>query len=835
MASALEALGTDAGAGLAEEEAARRLLADGPNALVERRRRGPFLVFLSQFSDFMVIVLLVAAALAGAIGETLDAVAILVIVVLNAIFGFLHEHRAAQSIALLRALAAPQARVRRSGAVRSVPADSLVKGDIVLLEAGNVVPADLRLTQVASLRVDESVLTGEAHPVDKHTAPALNADEPLGDRLGMAFSGTVVTYGNGVGVVTATGMATELGRIAELLHSAEDTPSPLQRRLAQLARWLAVAVLGLCAFIFGVGLLRGVEPVLMFLTALSLAVAAIPEALPAVVTASLALGARRLVGRNALIRRLPAVETLGSVTVICADKTGTLTENRMRVQELRPDAAPGGVPVVLLRALALSNDAEVVPGGGAEGDPTEVALLEAAAARGMEKPALAELFPLLARLPFSAERGMMTTLHKEGEGVVAFVKGAPERVLARCVRALDGEAVGPVDAAAVLTEVDAMAAEGLRVLAFGVRRFPSVPDPLTPEDVERDLTFVGLAGLNDPARPEARAAIEECTAAGIRVVMISGDHPVTVDAMARRLGVTTTHARAAPEQKIDIVRALQRRGEVVAMTGDGVNDAPALRQADIGVAMGRGGTDVARQAADMILLDDNFATIVSAVREGRRIYDNIRKFVRYVMTCNSAEVWALFLAPLLGLPLPLLPIHLLWINMVTDGLPGLALASEPRERGAMRRPPRPLTESMFAHGLWQHILWVGLLLGGTCLVTQAWAWHTGSPRWQSMTFTVLALSQLGHLLAIRAEREPAWQGFLSNPALLGAVLFTVALQLATLYLPVFNTVLHTAPLTAGELAFCLAMSSVGFLAVEVEKTLVRRGVLYRETEMVVKA
>jgi Ca2+-transporting ATPase len=833
VASAAAELGTDLPQGLTEAEATRRLDAEGPNLLVEGRRRGPLVIFLSQFSDFMVLVLVVAAVLAGAIGETLDAAAILVIVILNAGFGFLHEHRAAQSIALLRALAAPHARIRRSGAVRPVPAASLVRGDVVLLQTGNVVPADLRLVDVVSLRIDESVLTGESHAVDKQTEASPAADEPLGDRRGMAFSGTVVTHGTGTGMVTATGMATELGRIAALLHGAEDTPSPLQRRLARLARWLALAVLALCAFIFGVGLLRGVEPVLMFLTALSLAVAAIPEALPAVVTASLAMGARRMVARHALIRQLPAVETLGSVTVICADKTGTLTENRMRVEALQPDGAAGGVPVVLLRALALSNDAEGTPEGEIRGDPTEVALVEAAAARGLEKSELLKAFPLMGTLPFSAERGMMTTLHREGDGVIVYVKGAPERVLDRCTSALEGDAAGPLEAGSALRSVDAMAADGLRVLAFAIRRLPSMPVPLAPEVVERDLTFVGLAGLHDPARPEARAAIQECMAAGIRVVMISGDHPVTVEAVARRLGVTATHARAAPEHKIDIVRELQRSGEVVAMTGDGVNDAPALRQADIGVAMGRGGTDVAREAADMVLLDDNFTTIVAAVREGRRIYDNIRKFVRYVMTCNSAELWALFLAPLLGLPLPLLPIHILWINVVTDGLPGMALAAEPEERGVMQRPPRPLGESMFAHGLWQHIVWVGLLLGGVCLFTQAWAWHTGSPRWQSMTFTVLALSQLGHLLAVRSEREPLFRGFFSNPALVGAVLLTIGLQLATLYVPWLNTVFHTAPLTAGELAFCLALSSVGMLAVEVEKLLVRRGVLYRETAMAV--
>jgi len=486
-----------------------------------------------------------------------------------------------------------------------------------------------------------------------------------------------------------------------------------------------------------------------------------------------------------------------------------------------------------LTALAVSNDAERLPDGRIHGDPTEVALFEAAAERGCEKAALQEVLPRLAELPFSPERGMMTTLHRDGDGVTAFIKGAPERVLERCTRRAGASGAEPLDRAAALGAVEALADDGLRVLAVASRHFPALPGRLSPEAVERDLTFLGLVGLHDPPRPEAQAAIEECQGAGIRVVMISGDHPATAAAIARHLGITSVHARAAPEQKIEIVRALQRRGEVVAMTGDGVNDAPALRQADIGVAMGRAGTDVAREAAHMVLLDDNFATIVAAVREGRRIYDNIRKFVRYVMTCNSAEIWALFLAPFLGLPMPLLPIQILWINVVTDGLPGLTLAVEPEERGVMRRPPRPPAESMFAHGLWQHVIWVGLLMGSVCLLTQAWAWHTGSPRWQSMTFTVLALLQLGHLLAIRSEREPFHRGFFSNLPLLGAVAVTVGLQLATLYVPALNAVFRTDPLPAGELLFCFALSAVGFLAVEGEKWLVRRGMLYRETAMAV--
>ena len=829
--SVVAEIGTDLEAGLDDAEAASRLARYGPNVLIEPPRRSPLRIFLSQFTDFMVLVLLGAAALAAAIGEPRDAGAILAIVLLNATFGFLHEHRTERALATLKAMAAPRARVRRSGALQDVPASSLVPGDLVLLEAGNVVPADLMIVEAARLRVDEAILTGESHPVDKTTAQAEGQEAPPGDRRSMAYDGTVVTYGRALGVVVATGMGTELGRIAELLQGTEEGRTPLQRRLARLARWLAIAVLALCAVIFTAGLLRGVEPVLMFLTALSLAVAAIPEALPAVVTASLAIGAHRMVKRHALVRRLPAVEALGSVSVICADKTGTLTQNRMVAQALVP-TSPGPD---LLTALALSNDAERSADGTVHGDPTEVALFEAAAGRGVEKGVVLEVHPLLAELPFSPERGMMTTLHGDGARVVAFTKGAPERLLERCAWRLGDRGIEPLDPLAMLGVAESLADAGLRVLAVATRRFDAVPRPLTSDNVERELTLLGLVGLHDPPRSEVRAAIEECGAAGIRVVMISGDHPATASAIARQLGITSVHARATPEQKILIVQALQERGEVVAMTGDGVNDAPALRQADVGVAMGRSGTDVAREAAPVVLLDDNFATIVAAVREGRRIYDNIRKFVRYVMTCNSAEIWSLFLAPFLGLPVPLLPIQILWINVVTDGLPGLALALEPEEHGVMRRPPRPLAESIFAHGLWQHIIWVGLLMGSVCLLTLAWAWRTGSPRWQSMTFTVLALSQLGHLLAIRSERQPFTRDFLSNPPLVVAVMLTVGLQMATLYVPALNTVFRTAPLTAGELVFCLGMSAVGFLAVEVEKWLMRRGLLYREAPTMVRS
>ena len=862
-----QALGVELPSGLSSERAGQALARHGPNRLVEQRRRDLGSILLGQFSDFMILVLISAAVVSGLLGELTDSIAILVIILLNAVIGVVQEYRAERALEALKRLAVPSVTVRRDGRPVTLASEALVPGDVLLLEAGNLVPADVRLVEASALQADEAALTGESTPVAKQVEALADAGLGVADRSNMLFRGTLVTYGHGEGVVVATGMDTQIGHIADLLERGRRPETPLQRRLARFGKRLAILVLLICAIIFLGGLLRGVEPLLMFLTAVSLAVAAIPEALPAVVTIALAIGAHKLVRHHALIRQLPAVETLGSVTVICSDKTGTLTQNRMRVEAFVVDGVTRrsgdelrGQPAdTLFAALALNNDSRFDDGDGVIGEPTEAALLQAVADSGRDARALRQAAPRVAELPFDASRKMMTTVHRSRSGLRTYTKGAPEAVAARCVRCMD--ATGRTDnddegfdRAALLRQAEGLAAEGYRVLAFACRDWQQLPDAPVGEGIETDLTFVGLVALLDPPRPEVREAVATCRAAGITPIMITGDHPVTARAIAERLGMarpgdrlltgrelarlsdaeldavigdTPVYARVAPEQKIRIVNALQERGEFVAMTGDGVNDAPALRRADIGVAMGGIGTDVAREAAHMVLLDDNFATIVSAVREGRRIFDNIRKFIRYTMTSNAGEIWTLFLAPFLGLPIPLLPIQILWINLVTDGLPGLALSFEPHEPGLMRRPPRPPGESIFAHGMGWHMLWIGLLIGGLSVGAQAWAYHAGNDHWQTMVFNVLTFAQLFHVMAIRSERQSLWRiGVFSNRPLLGAVALTFGLQLLVTYIPFLQGVFNTQSLSLAELALCLAMASLVLPAVELEKWLIRGGRLY---------
>ena len=851
-----QALASSLSQGLSAPEAARRLAADGKNLLQEAPPRPAWRMLLDQFRDFMILMLLAAALISAAIGEGVDSLAIVAILVVNACIGFVQEYRAAKAMQALKQLAAARARVLRGGAPAELDAAELVAGDLVILEAGDLIPADVRIVQAAAFGVDESVLTGESVPVEKQVDALADPALGVADRVNLAFKGTVATRGRARALVVATGMATELGRIATLLRQDEGSRTPLQERLSVLGTRLAYAALAICALVFAFGALRGESLLLMFMTAVSLAVAAVPEALPAVVTVALALGAAKMVRNQALIRRLPAVETLGSVSFICSDKTGTLTQNRMRVETLylAGSAAPAPIAVVdarqaqwLFLAAALNNDARGNSPDSWSGDPTEIALLAAAHAAGYDKQQLERDYPRIAELPFDSARKMMTTVHQHGAELTALVKGAPERVLARCVDARGADAAFSVEQS--LQRANAMAADGLRVIAFARRRLQGREQLRALERIETELEFLGLLGLIDPARPEAQEAVALCQGAGIAVVMITGDHPATAAHIARQLRIAAegsrviagaelgsmgepelracvrevrVYARVDPEQKIRIVTALQQHGECVAMTGDGVNDAPALKRADIGVAMGRVGTDVAREASDLVLLDDNFATIVRAVHEGRRIYDNIRRFVLFVLAGNTGEIVAIAAAPLFGLPIPLLPIQLLWINLVTDGLPGLALAAEGADADVMRQAPRPRGESMFARGLWQRILWVGLFIGAMTLAAQAWGWNGGSPRWQTMAFCVLTFAQMGLALAVRSERRSLFSlGLFSNPSLLAAVALTLVLQFAVVYVPAANAIFKTQPLSAWEMLLCCVAGLAVLAAVELQKWFIR--------------
>ncbi len=827
--------------GLSDVQVVERREQQGPNELEGRRRRTPVTLFLAQLKDLMILVLIAAAVIAGAIGDLTDTLIILAIVAVNAVIGVVQEFRAEKALEAMRSMAAPQATVRREGERRTIPARELVQGDVVLLEAGMVVPGDLRFTACHGLRMQEAALTGESLDTVKQPGELQGEDLPLGDRTNMGFKGTVVAKGRGEGIVVATGMRTEMGRIARLLDQGK-TATPLQKRMAAFGKVVAAAVLAICAVLFTVGWLRGGDPMTLLLTAISLAVAAIPEALPALMSVSLALSAARMVKQQALVRRLAAVETLGSVTVICTDKTGTLTRDHMRVEELV--VLDEAQRQRLLQAMALSNDVLMGPEGQV-GEGTELALLEHAEANGVLKAEVERQLPRVAEVPFDAVRKCMSTIHRLPCGHhLLFIKGALESLWER-VRSPDPR---------WRTEADRLAAEGLRVMALGWRELPPGQLPGDPHALERDITLLGLAGIQDPPRDEVQQAIADCHGAGIRTVMITGDHPVTARTIARRIGLLSPAeaedprsvitgselgkldaralrervdhlrviARVSPIQKLDIVAALQEHGHFVAMTGDGVNDAPALKRADIGVAMGITGTDVAREAADMVLLDDNFATLAHAVREGRRVYDNIRKFIQYILTANAGEIWAIALAPLIGLPIPLLPVHILWINLVTDGLPGLFLSLEPGERDLMQRRPRHPKERIFAHGLGTHILWVGLLMGAVTLAAQAWAIGTGHAHWQTIAFNVLCLSQMGHVWAIRSERSFFRTNFFSNPALLGAVALTFGLQALVTFVPAFQRIFHTQGLTFEEFLVVTALSSVVFIGVEVEKLFSKR-------------
>ncbi len=826
--------------GISSGEALEKLKEHGPNSLTEKKKKSPWVIFLHQFKDFMIMVLLAAAIISGIIGDVTDTIIIIIIILLNAIIGFIQEYRAEKAMEALKKMASVRAIVNRDGKPVNIPSEELVPGDLVLLESGNVIPADMRLMDTQSLLINESALTGESLASNKNHEVITGAEIPLGDRLNMAYKSTLVNNGRGAGIVVSTGMHTEIGKIANMLQE-DETETPLKKRMADFGKKLSYIIFFICFLLFGIGLLRGEEPVQMLMISISLAVAAIPEALPALITIALAMGAKKMMVKNALIRKLPAVETLGSISFICSDKTGTLTMNRMKVvkmeeasalEPLADDISP------FMAGISLNHDVKQSAGEEVLGDPTEIALVEAAKEKlqdGYDK--ILKQFPRVAELPFDSDRKCMTTVHTYEGKFLVLSKGAIESIT---------KSLAPSSANQDLEKHSLeWAGQGIRVIAFAYKIINEIPQPFSYDSVEKDMRICGITGMIDPPREDIRSSISECRTAGIKPVMITGDHPATAIAIARDIGIfeqddlalsgpelekmsdqefngkveyISVYARVSPEQKLRIVRALQSRHHFVSMTGDGVNDAPSLKAADIGVAMGINGTDVSKEAADMILLDDNFSTIVKAIKEGRRIYDNIRKFIKYILTCNGAEIWTIFLAPLIGLPMPLLPIQILWINLVTDGLPGLALASETAEKDIMKRPPRPSGENLFAGGIAIHIIWVGMLMAAITLFTEAWALRYCPDHWQTMVFTVLSLSQLGHVLAIRSEKDFLFrQGVFSNLPLISAVLMTFILQLIVIYLPAANVAFKTQPLTLYELTFCIIASAVLFHAVEFEK------------------
>ena len=820
----LQELSVTAEAGLSSQEAQRRLAEYGENKLAEKKKKTNFQRFLEQFQDVMILILLLAAVVSFVVAcfghdpmEFFEPVLILLIVVLNAVLGMVQESKAEKALDALKNMSAPHARVLRDGREQVVDAAQLVPGDIIRLEAGDFIPADARLLKSAGLKSEESALTGESVPSEKDAAAQVEEKAPLGDRSNMVFSGCSVTYGTATAVVTGTGMNTEMGKIAGLLEGEKETQTPLQQKLAQLGKYLGFVALAACAVIFVVGLINGIPVLEIFMTAVSLAVSAIPEGLPAIVTIVLAIGVQRMVRKNALIRRLPAVETLGSASVICSDKTGTLTQNRMTLVRLWVDgqreletvsAQNSQAARRLLQYGALCCDGSVVyKEDGTEqhiGDPTETSILVAAHKNGMEQEELNRQYPRLAELPFDSDRKLMTSVNQIDGKIVAIVKGAFDVMAARCVSG---------DLEAAKEKNDEMSRGALRVLAVGYKVLDKAPENPASQELENGLTLMGLVGMIDPPRPEAKAAVATCRQAGIKPVMITGDHVVTASAIAKELGILgeddkaitgaqldamtdqeldreveriSVYARVSPENKIRIVKAWQRKGQVVSMTGDGVNDAPALKAADIGCAMGITGTDVAKGAADMTLTDDNFATIVDAVREGRGIYANIKKVVGFLLGTNIGEVLTVFFAMLLWHKTPLLSMQLLWINLVTDSLPAISLGMEAVESDVMDHKPKPKDEGIFAHGLGVQVVLQGCMFAVLTLIAFVLGerWGGSLEAGQTMAFMVLALTQIVQAFNMRSEHSLFAIGPFSNRKLNGAALLSLALVCLVLFTPV---------------------------------------------------
>ena len=841
--------------------AAERLAQKGRNELAETDgKKSLFWRFLAQFDDFMILLLLGAAVVSVVISrlsgenDVLDAVMILGIVVLNAALGLFQESKAEKALEALKKMAAPHARVIRDGIVREIPAAEVVPGDLLLLETGDAVCADGRVVESRSLKTEESALTGEALPVEKTSVGGLPEETATGDRKNMVLAGGYVVYGKGKVLVTATGMDTEMGRIAAMLSHTSDSMTPFQKKLEQTGKQLGIGALAICALIFCMGILQEKPPFSMFMTAVSLAVAAIPEGLPAIVTIVLAMGTSRMSEKHTIVRRLSAVETLGGAQVICSDKTGTLTQNRMQVttwtdyshrepknEDLRETVA---------NLFALCNDCNVSD-GNLQGEPTEKALGEYAQSMGIDFAALRRDMPRVGEIPFSSARKRMTTLHKTEDGWISVTKGAPDILLEKCAFCMEGSGQVPFDdrrkSMARMVNGE-MAAQALRVVAVAFRQWSEKP-PLTEEALERNLVFAGMAGMVDPPRPEVKEAVHLCRQAGIRPVMITGDHVLTAEAIGRELGIyqkgdcavtgaeldkmsdkeletaaetCTVFARVAPEHKVRIVQAFQKRGNVVAMTGDGVNDAPALKTADIGCAMGKSGTEVAKGASDLILTDDNFATIVEAVREGRGIYDNIRKAVHFLLSSNIGEILTIFVAMLLGWAAPLLPIQLLWVNLVTDSLPAIALGMEPAEENIMERPPRKNTGSLFGDGLGGRILLEGVMIGVLALLAFGighvyFDQENGYAVGRTMAFAVLSLSQLVHAFNMRGEGSLGKLSFCSNKWLLMAFVVGVALQCVVIMMPPLAGIFQAVPLNGEQWLLTAALALAPLPLVELEK------------------
>ena len=860
--------------GLSSEEASIRLLKYGKNELKEEEKISVVKLFLSQFKSFLIIILLAAALVSAFLGEFIDASVILFTVILAGVLGFVQEYRAEESIKLLKSLTSPEAMVVRDGKEVKVPSSVLVPGDILLLQAGDRIPADARVLMAPLLKVDESSLTGESVPVEKSTK-IYPSETPQPDRKNMAYTGTAVVYGRGKAVITATGMNTAFGRLAGLLGEIERERTPLQEKLDQFGRWLGAATLVVVAVVAVLGIFQGFSPFEMFLWSVALAVAAIPEALPAVVTVGLALGVRRMVKRHALIRKLPSVETLGSTNIICTDKTGTLTQNKMTVEKVyvngtvlnvtgggyEPvgDFFSGDVPVSeemhlhkLLVAGTLCNDAGLVQEEGVwgiTGDPTEGALVVAAAKAGIWKTALEEKRRRVGEVPFSSERKMMTTLNTYEGCLYAHSKGAPEVILASCTKIFlrgQEEQLTPEIRQEILNNLHEMATQSLRVMGFAYRRFT---EKVLPEEAEKDMVFAGLTGMRDPPREEAKVAIATCTSAGIRTIMITGDHKTTAFAIARELGIfregdliftgteldamdirefeetvekISVYARVYSEHKLKVVEALKKKGYVVAMTGDGVNDAPALKAADMGIAMGITGTDVSKEASSMILTDDNFASIVSAVEEGRNILKNIMNFIGYGLTCHIGLVLIVLVGVLTWQILPVIAVQILWINLITDGLPPMALSVEAPDRGLMKQKPRKSKEGLVSKRMIVSSMGLGILIALQSLGVLYWALNEGVslPKIQTLIFTLVVISLMFNAFNWRSDRYSVFSlGIFTNKALIYAVLSTVLLQLAVIYIPILQMAFRTVPLSLSDWAMIIPLASTTLIAMELAKYL----------------